>query len=496
MQATEGRVQLQAIAIYTAQTLGFAAISEGLAVVEVQGYARLIYSSRNGNLCASLSLGPVDAVPRPIVEANAPGADLALQQNSAGQRLFAFSAFSDGLRAAPIAANGVPGAMSLVSTSLGTLTGVTAMEIFEFGSTDIAVVAQRGNAGLRVFTLNEGGALVQVARIMDGTKAYLADISDLASVTIGTDHFLLVLSGLENGVTSFKVDANGSVQFIDSLGNRDGLAITGPAALQMVEIGGQQFAVIASTTSDSLSVVRVNPLGCLFQTDHLIDSRETRIADVAALDLFQANGRSFVVAAGSDNGLSLFELLPGGKIEHLASFALETGAGIGNVTSIEAVVLGNKVAILMVDASGSGIYHYEVPLATLGSLIIGQGGTVAGTALDDRLLGSNAAETLQGGAGDDFLHDGGGADVLFGGAGADVFVLSRDGQQDRIADFTDGADKIDLSDWGMIYSAAALSIQSTATGARISFGGEVLIIDTANGTALNATNLTDADFLF
>ena len=479
-------MQLQAISRYSAQSLGFSAISEGLAVVQEQGYTRLIYSSRSDNLVGSFVLGPAPAPARPVVETNAPGADLALQQGAGGQRLLVFSSFGDVLRAAPIGANGAPAAPVAVSTNLGSLSGVTAVEIFEFGDTDIAVVAQRGAAGLRV----------QVATITDGPKAYLADISDLASVTIGPDRYLLVLSGLENGVTSYKIAANGAVQFIDSLGNRDGLAITGPAAVQMVEIGGQQFAVIASTISDSLSVVRINASGCLFQTDHLIDNRDTRFADVAALDLFQANGRSFVVAAGSDAGLSLFELLPGGKIEPLASFALETGAGIGSVVAIEAVVLGDKAAILMTDASGAGIYHYELSLATLGKLIIGQGGTVTGTALDDRLLGSDAAETLQGGAGDDFMHDGGGADVLMGGAGADVFVLARDGQQDRIADFTDGEDRIDLSDWGMIYSVSALTIQSTATGARINFGGEVLIVDSANGKPLSAANFTDADFLF
>lgn len=490
------RVQLQAISRYSAQSLGFSAISEGLAVVQEQGYTRLIYSSRSDNLLGSFVLGPAPATARPVVETNAPGADLALQQGAGGQRLLVFSSFGDVLRAAPIGANGAPAAPVAVSTNLGSLSGVTAVEIFEFGDTDIAVVAQRGAAGLRVFTLSASGAMVQVATITDGPKAYLADISDLASVTIGPDRYLLVLSGLENGVTSYKIAANGAVQFIDSLGNRDGLAITGPAAVQMVEIGGQQFAVIASTISDSLSVVRINASGCLFQTDHLIDNRDTRFADVAALDLFQANGRSFVVAAGSDAGLSLFELLPGGKIEPLASFALETGAGIGTVVAIEAVVLGDKAAILMTDASGAGIYHYELSLATLGNLIIGQGGTVTGTALDDRLLGSDAAETLQGGAGDDFIHDGGGADVLMGGAGADVFVLARDGQQDRIADFTDGVDRIDLSDWGMIYSVSALTIQSTATGARINFGGEVLIVDSANGKPLSAANFTDADFLF
>jgi Ca2+-binding RTX toxin-like protein len=65
--------------------------------------------------------------------------------------------------------------------------------------------------------------------------------------------------------------------------------------------------------------------------------------------------------------------------------------------------------------------------------------------------GSNGDDTIIGSAGDDIISGGVGADVLTGGAGYDTFVYeatvaSRPGVSlDRITDFEDGIDKIDLS---------------------------------------------------
>ncbi|MEN9849901.1 MAG: hypothetical protein RL128_64, partial [Pseudomonadota bacterium] len=118
---------------------------------------------------------------------------------------------------------------------------------------------------------------------------------------------------------------------------------------------------------------------------------------------------------------------------------------------------------------------------------------VTGSARDDRLIGSASADTLQGGAGDDYLHDGGDNDLLFGGSGADVFVFGRDDSPDRIGDFQAGTDKLDVSDWGRIYTAMALDITPTPTGAVVSYGTETLTITRAGGGSLS---LTDADFLF
>lgn len=84
---------------------------------------------------------------------------------------------------------------------------------------------------------------------------------------------------------------------------------------------------------------------------------------------------------------------------------------------------------------------------------------LAGGGEDDGLNGGNGNDVLDGGTGNDILVGGIGADRLTGGAGADIFqfdtagetvgFLQRsDGKQvkyDVIADFTHGADKIDLS---------------------------------------------------
>ena len=66
------------------------------------------------------------------------------------------------------------------------------------------------------------------------------------------------------------------------------------------------------------------------------------------------------------------------------------------------------------------------------------------------LVLTHGADRALAGAGADTLDGGAGRDVLAGGAGADVFRFSAVGDStveaaDRIRDFADGADRIDLS---------------------------------------------------
>lgn len=69
---------------------------------------------------------------------------------------------------------------------------------------------------------------------------------------------------------------------------------------------------------------------------------------------------------------------------------------------------------------------------------------------NDRLYGRAGNDNLEGEEGSDFLHGGSGRDVLSGGVGADRFVFTQladfgfGATSDRIADFEDGADKINL----------------------------------------------------
>lgn len=71
---------------------------------------------------------------------------------------------------------------------------------------------------------------------------------------------------------------------------------------------------------------------------------------------------------------------------------------------------------------------------------------LAGGAGRDTLSGGFGADRLFGGAEGDRLAGGAGNDVLTGESGADVFVYAARGNgQDRITDFQDGVDRIDIA---------------------------------------------------
>ena len=482
-----------------ASSFGFSDISSSLATVTMQGTLRLIFSARDGNLLSTLNLGaaPSASPQGDVVFAAQFGPDFAYQTTATLPRLFNMSAFNAPLVMNTVLANGTPNWVQTVMSPQGfSITDASAAQVLEFASGDWLALAQRLSSGLTLHRLSDSGGLSAPIHLVDTPKTFLNGVSDTATIARGGDLLLLTLSAQESGISTHLISADGAVEWIDSYGAQNGMAMSGPSMLQMVQIGGVDFALVAGTTSSSITVLRINALGVIFETDHVIDTRDTRFANIAAFDGFVAQGRFFIVAGGTDSGLTLFELLPGGSLSHVETFVLEGGVGLSAITAIKAQVMGSQVAVFLVDSGADQIFRYDLALGNLGGRIAVSGGVATGTGADERLLGSANADAIHAGGGADFLHDGAGADTLTGGAGEDVFIFDRDGSVDRITDFQDGVDRLDVSSWGRIYSAQSLLITSTATGAEIAFGDERLIITSAAGGPLAASAFSDADFIF
>jgi Ca2+-binding RTX toxin-like protein len=120
-------------------------------------------------------------------------------------------------------------------------------------------------------------------------------------------------------------------------------------------------------------------------------------------------------------------------------------------------------------------------------LVSGAGGndTLFGGSWDDSLSGGDNNDVVRGGAGDDValggtgldtLRGGLGDDTITGGPGADVFVFARGQGTDRITDFVNGADRLDLRafDFASLTAVAALASPSTS-GLRIDLPGEGML---------------------
>ena len=385
-----------------------------------------------------------------------------------------------------------------VGYSFPVLAQMSEVSFSTIATTNFAISGARDFGGLALFSIAPNGQFQMVDQITDTPKSAIGNVETIQTVTVGTSDFILVASSTDEGLSTFQIDATGALSLVDTIGAKEGIWASGIDSIATVQVGATTFAVVGATNSSSLTVVRVNPMGVMFVSDHVIDHLGTRFQHVDALAAVSAHDRGFIFSGGADDGITLHEILPDGTL-FLHDIQEQTAsAPISNIAAIEAIVIGDEIQIFVASHNTHGLTQLAVSLQNLAAPMIGTAAndTLNGSDLDDLLIGGAGRDSLIGGGGADILIGGGESDWLFGGAGADVFIIERDGSEDRIMDFDLSEDKIDLSDWGRIYQKEALTILSRPTGADIRYGTEKLIVFSATGQSLDASDFTAENFIF
>jgi len=316
-------------------------------------------------------------------------------------------------------------------------------------------------------------------------------VSALHAAAIGGLSWLFTASAAGDSLSAWQVEADGTLTARGSLGAAEGLGIDAPAAVATVTVAGETYAVLGAAGTSSLTLLRPDPAG-LVPTDHVSDSRDTRFQGVSALDTVESGDRAWIVAGGADDGISLFQVLPGGRLLLVDSIEDTTGLPLQNVAAVEAVAVGGEIQVFVASGSEDGIAQFRFDPGPAGLTLKAApgGGTAAGGDGADILAGGAGADLLSGGGDGDILIDGPGADTLRGGAGADLFVLYADAAADRIEDFDPAEDRLDLSDWPLLHDVAQIAILPAAAGAVLTFGQETLTILSASGQPLSAADFT------
>lgn len=117
-------------------------------------------------------------------------------------------------------------------------------------------------------------------------------------------------------------------------------------------------------------------------------------------------------------------------------------------------------------------------------IILGFGGNdrLLGEAGNDRLVGGVGSDVLLGGIDNDILDGGVGNDVITTGAGRDRILLRRKEGFDRVTDFRNNSDKIDL----VGVSFGQLTLRQQGNNVLIKLGGtNVLLIENISQSLLN-----------
>ena len=333
-----------------------------------------------------------------------------------------------------------------------------------------------------------GGGLYQMDAGAGLTQLGGLDDQDLALSLVQGAGGVMLTRATPDGVESAWVGTGGGLASLDSVGAAEGFGVATPTAVETIAAHGAQFTILGAAGSQSLSVLELQGDGAFQIRDHLIDSRFSRFADLQDIAVTQVAGQVFVVAGGSDDGLSLLTLLPDGRLIYLDSIASTDGARLDGITRLTAVHAQDALQIFAATQGDAGLAHLSVPMGNIGQVLRGTGALVAGAG-DDLLVAEGAAATLTGGAGDDILVAGPAGSTLTGGVGADLFVMQSGGGVVRITDFDLSQDRLDLSDYTLLRNPDQLSVTRVTGGARITFRDEVLLIDSHDGASFGQEDL-------
>ena len=476
---------------------GYMAGITDLALCEMPGSSRVfsISGSQGGLLCrnpdSAMAITATQAHPATEARASAAGLELVYIGGRAALLRFGTGA---GLQANWLGSTGEVGtSFALPIAPSGTILAIKAVA-GNNGST-LIFNSTLQNPGITVWLRSADGRVSFVQQLIpQGTQAGY-DTVDLQVVSRAEGRYLLALSAQGNTLSVFAIGANTQTPLVDLIGADDGLWVGGASKLAIAQMGGRDFVLLGASGSSSITVLELGASGRLQVIDQVLDDLTTRFQGVTVLETATVNGQVFVVAGGGDDGLSLFALLPSGRLVHLESIADATGGTLENVSALTLRVsaAGLDVFVAGLGAAGVSQFHLDLGSITAPQIANDQGQKLQGGAGSDLLMGGDGADQLYGGAGADILFDGGGADQLYGGTGADVFVFQPDGLRDELRDFEPGIDRLDLTALGRIYSRDAIEFIAMTGGILLRVAGEDIALYAADGKVIGPGQLTDAD---
>lgn len=361
-----------------------------------------------------------------------------------------------------------------------------AVAVADTGAGEVVFVAYADSATVDLFTRDPSGDFIRTGAADAGGGAGLSALH----VAVVNGQAFLLAADAAGDIRSHAILPGGALVPVDIQGASTGLGLSGPTAGKVVTLEGETYLVQAGTNSSSLSVLRIGADGSLSVTDQVIDTLATRFQSLTAMDALTLAGRTYVIAGGSDGGVSLMQLLPDGTLHCLGSVIDTAATTLGAVNAVRAVALGGRIEVFVSSQNEAGFTQLTLIPGPAGLTLTGGGSeTLTGGAGDDLLFGGWGGDFLSGGAGDDIVMDGAGSDSLRGGPGSDTFVLAADGMADIIPDFDASHDRLDLSRWLLLRNPDQLAVMPTAWGARITYRDELLELHDIDGMPLTAAQV-------
>ncbi|GGA09287.1 hypothetical protein [Neptunicoccus cionae] len=381
------------------------------------------------------------------------------------------------------------------SGSAGTMAGLGLTLAIEI---DSGTFVFAGADGLTSYRFGAGFDLVEEAHFADTSKRFLGDVSAMARAKVEGTDYLFAASAFDAGLSSFRIKSNGALQFIDDVAPADGSGFSKPQALLAVSVEGVDYLVMASAGTSSLTVFSVASDGELHEVEHLLDTLDTRFQNATHIESFVYDDRSFLVVAGSDDGISVLELSASGTLSHMGTLADTYDITLDNASGLAVEVIDGEVVLLVSSDTDHGFTQITIDMSALEAVMRGSAGAdwMKGSREADYIDGMDGDDLIEGNSGADVIIDGKGSDVLLGGGGADVFRFVEDNTPDELADLRPNNDMIDLSNYAGINRFSDIDVMDWCDGVMIVVNADIILVRDYSGVTFEVDTFDASNFIF
>jgi len=297
----------------------------------------------------------------------------------------------------------------------------------EVGGNDFVFATAAAGDSLTTYQMDANGDLVFIDRLTEAVNPALElnGAVGLATATINSTAFVFVSAFDDDGISVFSVASTGALTNVFNFG--DSVGLNGSHGLEIIEFAGETFLASVSRNSDAMSLFHVSASGALTRLDSAVT---TQLDNAIYIEGILKDGNPFLIGTGlNGDGVSVFEV--GGGNDVLAGTnGQDLVLGLRGDDTLDPNISGTQGDIY---DGGEGIdtftlagnnANYTIDLSA-GTFFLNSNPTGFSATLQDieNIIGGNGSDTLTGDNGDNRIESGTGSDTIDGGEGNDTTIL-------------------------------------------------------------------------
>ena len=253
--------------------------------------------------------------------------------------------------------------LSDYSNGLSSAYGVHSLTI---GTHTYVYVAGQYSDAIVAFELEADGSLTRIEIFNDSTDALLDSVNTLTSTTIGGSTYLFAnASGYYGeGLTSFKVNNDGTLSPVDTVAEDSTVELDGTlGSMSVVTSGTSQYLIASGLYDDGVSVFRIGTDGSLTNTANYDDADNTNFGFDGAMSVTSAiiGTKTFVFIAGQyDSQVTVMQLNTNGTMTYVDSVTNSGDLNLYYPSDLTTATVNGTTYLFVGGTSSSGISVFSV----------------------------------------------------------------------------------------------------------------------------------------